>query len=1737
MKKIGFRKRVSVMVVIALLLLSVPISADASVMMPQETIEFINGTADHTSSDAAEKDMKAYSIDYDPNDGVVTYGVVGNVGAREELDTNNVVYRGSKFKSFPSDYENLTDGNGNLLFPGCTEAGYDYTDMLTYAINAEANNAASGKESYEIRVEEGVYYFGGALKVWGQFYLNGIYGKTVFVCEKNEDGALFKAGSNQTYYQGGSITDITFVAKGAHESFVPSESATNIHKNTLNLNIDPVEDYYCFQGMNISWFTLKNCTISGFAAPLAGVKGHMCSHIQNNTFGPCNIALHGLHFIDCFIHDNYFMGTAILRDTNPKEAVDMHMDLPLFTTGIGPNLTTINNNYIENFFYGQGQSDTYGVTYTNNTYDHVYGIEFYTAGDASNAVSQCLFKNNTYKDIAAFFEGLGYAPYSETNTGENAYVIHALSYDHNDNISGKAFNKMQEDNKAYIITLAGGTTITQCKFLETDMADTEMFRFGYMNNAGRDTGSTGTQILDNAYEISSYQKDDILRDNINLKNNSLSAEWNTKFFLSKKTSKEACIYYSPDGCIKIDLSCFFDPTDNETLGYKTLSSRVGADEVALNNTVAMQYYNDIKAGRNVVYLSDFGATADDGVSDSMNIQRAFDTIAETGDILVVEGTYNITTPILLRGGKTYRVVGNGGKTSQNREQLGGGFCLNVQDETLVKTGAFVQDKDDTGKVSGYFQNININPNNIGAGLKCIERTGTAFYQVRFDKMYITDYRMGYMETVFEECTFTNSIIERGYSQYNPYGFMKRCIFESSVWRHAYYTGSLCDYGIGYTYAYVLTDTDFIQSTMRGNWVEFAQMSNGFRFNGDGNSLYTGNVWDYVWNFQFGRNDIFAGNNLTHNATTSVTNHLAGPDNVARDLWTSEIRAGNITSMHVSDGVKIVGNVFSDGNSQYTTYFNFDGRTAVYNNGGKPATSISNVRIAGNLTGGAANAKEMVQVLCADTLVKENCKNNQIDLTSMAKSKKYIPDTQAYAYNPDNYKEFMIPGTLVWLWGSEDSALYYYSEEGTPKDLQENPRKKLEFDLEYKLDNTGGDPSEGLTVYEYDFVNNDKLVITDKDGNETEESGDVVSSYKDRVAFVSPFNENYKEPVVGFVAGAESPLTEAGRVLYSESAYLNSEPNANKGLTELPPVYLFADEDQVNKYITFTTDFTAPLGANPVGSYPAIIYAEDDTYYYGVMPSLQNSYALRASSFKIAKSENGKIYGTNKNNGGVLPTEKGTSQKATSTDISAAGAGKSGNNVNGNVYFDGLNEEATKDNTTIVNYDPTNLNTPVMGMRVECKYGYTQNAVEIFVVFDFGTSYVPNDAAKKLTERKISLGTFSIENLDTLPGVMFFTDAWIENVSYAIDEELDRDEVTEINPGEEETEVCPHDFTEYIRVKPTCTSEGYDSYICSRCKVEISYEKLSVLPHDYAKEVVDPTYEAQGYTLCTCKVCGHTEKQDYVDKLEPTPTPTTSTAPPTSTPTTAPTSTPTSVPTATPSPTPTVVPTATPTVEPTSEPTATPTVAPDTDENVITGISVGENFFVDDTISFTAIGVGVDITPTENARRYVPASWSVNPSGTWDSAPYTASFSIENPGIYTLKVTFKEQEYLSSEWKDTGRTDVASVEFTVKEKTVVPTATPTAEPTTTPTAGPAAPTAVPTTGPTQAPTAAPTVTAAPEVTTAPVPTATPELVTIPIFDSEKTPKTGQKDWLWLWWSLMIISAGGLGGILFVKRRRR
>lgn len=405
-------------------------------MVPDETIKYPQGTADDSSADNDVKDENEYSIHYDPNDGVIHYGTIGEIGASEKKDVNNSIFRGTAYKKFPSYYMDLEDVNGNLLFPGAGENGYDYADMLTYAIDAEANLAAAGKPSSQIFVEEGVYYLGKNLPVWGKFTLNGVYGRTVFVCD-NGNTALFKANSNNTYYENCSVTDIVFVAADAHEAFRADNTAEEIMKYVLSPEVQPVENFNCFEGMNISQSMISNNIFSGFQSPFAGIKGHMSTHISDNTVGPCRVVLQGTHFIDCYIHDNYFFGAPV--------NVEGHMELPLFTTGIGPNLTMINNNYLENFYFCKPASDTYGVTYTNNTFDHVYGIEFYTAGDATNAVSNCLFTDNTYGDIAAYFESFGYEPYSAENKGENAYVIHAGSYNQRET----DFNQMTAEPFVY----------------------------------------------------------------------------------------------------------------------------------------------------------------------------------------------------------------------------------------------------------------------------------------------------------------------------------------------------------------------------------------------------------------------------------------------------------------------------------------------------------------------------------------------------------------------------------------------------------------------------------------------------------------------------------------------------------------------------------------------------------------------------------------------------------------------------------------------------------------------------------------------------------------------------------------------------------------------------------------------------------------------------------------------------------------------------------------------------------------------------------------------------------------------------------------------------------------------------------------------------------------------------------------------------------------------------------------
>lgn len=111
------------------------------------------------------------------------------------------------------------------------------------------------------------------------------------------------------------------------------------------------------------------------------------------------------------------------------------------------------------------------------------------------------------------------------------------------------------------------------------------------------------------------------------------------------------------------------------------------------------------------------------------------------------------------------------------------------------------------------------------------------------------------------------------------------------------------------------------------------------------------------------------------------------------------------------------------------------------------------------------------------------------------------------------------------------------------------------------------------------------------------------------------------------------------------------------------------------------------------------------------------------------------------------------------------------------------------------------------------------------------------------------------------------------------------------------------------------------------------------------------------------------------------------------------------------------------------------------DNNITGIDSNGKYDTNTKITFTASGAGMDNTnPRKGDTRYQPKSWKITETRTWDGEPYTATFRVSKPGKYTLKVTFGQQKYDGSRWKDTGTQSESTVTFTVSQAAVL-TATP------------------------------------------------------------------------------------------------
>ena len=76
----------------------------------------------------------------------------------------------------------------------------------------------------------------------------------------------------------------------------------------------------------------------------------------------------------------------------------------------------------------------------------------------------------------------------------------------------------------------------------------------------------------------------------------------------------------------------------------------------------------------------------------------------------------------------------------------------------------------------------------------------------------------------------------------------------------------------------------------------------------------------------------------------------------------------------------------------------------------------------------------------------------------------------------------------------------------------------------------------------------------------------------------------------------------------------------------------------------------------------------------------------------------------------------------------------------------------------------------------------------------------------------------------------------------------------------------HDLEQHDAKAPTCTEIGWDAYeTCSRCN-HTTRTELPALNHDYQAVTVDPTCEADGYTVFTCSRCKDSYTANPTDKL-------------------------------------------------------------------------------------------------------------------------------------------------------------------------------------------------------------------------------------------------------------------------------
>ena len=81
-----------------------------------------------------------------------------------------------------------------------------------------------------------------------------------------------------------------------------------------------------------------------------------------------------------------------------------------------------------------------------------------------------------------------------------------------------------------------------------------------------------------------------------------------------------------------------------------------------------------------------------------------------------------------------------------------------------------------------------------------------------------------------------------------------------------------------------------------------------------------------------------------------------------------------------------------------------------------------------------------------------------------------------------------------------------------------------------------------------------------------------------------------------------------------------------------------------------------------------------------------------------------------------------------------------------------------------------------------------------------------------------------------------------------------------------TDMVDHDFELESKTESTCTEKGIEHYVCKNCDAENTFE-FDALGHNYSSTAVKPTCTHGGYITYTCSRCGDTYNDNFTDKLD------------------------------------------------------------------------------------------------------------------------------------------------------------------------------------------------------------------------------------------------------------------------------